>query len=763
MERNDTNIGSLDAAMRYLGRGMSVIPVNSVNKGKCTCRKECASPGKHPVIPSWKVYQDRRPTDEEIRGWFTRYRFAGVGIVTGAVSGIIVLDADGAEGIESLDGMEIPLTPAAVTGSGGRHYYFRHPGMEVRNFTRRLPGLDLRGDGGYVVAPPSRHASGHQYYWMQGRAPWETPLAECPDWLLELCQGSQTCPTRQTSPTKSAICSSKSEIGEGSRHSSLVSYAGSLRHRGCTQAEIEPVLLEMNTNRCSPPLPEEEVRAIARSMERYAPAYHGGQVGGRGFTEPQDLRRARHLGSAEASPSQVSPMTDLGNAERLVSWHGADLRFCHADKKWLIWDGKHWKQDDDGEADRRAKDTVRSIYQEAADAPDNNMARALGIHAMRSQAHPRIRAMISLAESEPQIAVRRADMDADPWLLNVNNGTVDLRLGDGAIPIGPIRPIGPIGLREHRREDLLTRALRVDYDPDAECPLWHGFLRRVMGDNEELIGFLRRAVGYSLTGIVREQCLLILWGAGANGKSTFLETIMSLLGTYAVRTRAESLMVQRNDSIPNDIARLAGARMVTAMEAEEGRRLAESLVKSLTGGDQIAARFLNQEFFEFHPEFKIWLGTNHKPVIRGSDHAMWRRIRLVPFAVTIPEEEQDRDLREKLLAELPGILAWAVRGCLEWQRDGLGVPAEVRSATDGYREEMDVLGGFIADRCVIDPSSRESAKALYEAYRSWCAENGEDPRSQKWFGGKLRERGFDDAKTSTGVRCRMGVRLIVAD
>jgi putative DNA primase/helicase len=343
--------------------------------------------------------------------------------------------------------------------------------------------------------------------------------------------------------------------------------------------------------------------------------------------------------------------------------------------------------------------------------------------------------MIDDARALPPIPILPDALDADPWLLNVANGTIDLRTGE---------------LRAHRREDLLTRLAPVEYDPDAQAPCWAAFLERIFAGDGELIGFLRRAVGYSLTGQTGEQVFFILHGTGANGKSTLLEALGAMLGDYGAKTPTETLLIKRSAGISNDVARLRGARLVTAVEAEDGQRLAESLVKQLTGGDTITARFLYQEAFEFAPTFKLWLATNHKPTIRGTDYAIWRRIRLIPFAVTIPEKEQDRTLPDKLKAELPGILAWAVRGCLEWQREGLGLPEAVKAATAAYQVEQDTLAAWLDACCILSPTATARAGQLYKNYRAWAEENGERPMTGHKFGRTLTERGFDKYKDRAG-------------
>jgi len=442
------------------------------------------------------------------------------------------------------------------------------------------------------------------------------------------------------------------------------------------------------------------------------------------------------------APSPGFNLTDLGNAARLVHRHGRNLRYCWLWRKWLVWDGKRWVKDDTGEVYRLAKDTVASIYEEAAAALDDEDRKALAKHAMRSEAGARIKEMVDLARSD--VPVMPDELDASPDLLNTERGTIELRTGE---------------LREHRRQDLITKLAPVEYRPDATAGAWDAFLERVL-PGEELRGFVQRASGYSATGDASEQCMFINHGGGANGKSTFQEAIAAALGDYAMRAPTEMLLTKRSGGIPNDIARLKGSRFVASSETEEGRRLAESLIKDLTGQDTVTARFLWAELFEFTPTHKLWLSTNHKPEIRGTDNAIWRRIRLIPWTVTIPPAEQDKQLSTRLRGELPGILAWIVRGCLEWRREGLRAPDEVRRATGAYRAEMDVLAGFLAECCELDTGHWEYAKDLYECYKRWCDENGERPEPQRKFGGRLGERGFHrDRGGSRGAGIWRGVRL----
>lgn len=439
-------------------------------------------------------------------------------------------------------------------------------------------------------------------------------------------------------------------------------------------------------------------------------------------------------------------LTDMGNAERLVARHGEDLRYVNAWRRWLVWTGQRWEVDDTGAVHRRAKETVREIYNEAAAVSDSSTRKALGSHATKSESESRITAMISLAQSEEGIPARVEEFDSDPWVLNVQNGTLDLKTGE---------------LHDHNRADLITKLAPVEYDPEATAPTWTAFLERVL-PSEALRTFVQRATGYSLTANTRERILLILYGLGRNGKSTFLEAIRDVLGSddgYAMKTPAETLMAKPSGGIPNDIARLKGARFVAASETEANRRLAESLVKEITGNDTISARFMRSEWFDFRPTHKVWLATNHKPQVNGTDPAIWDRIKLIPFEVRIPDDEMDPELLDKLQDERDGIFAWAVRGCLAWQQEGLAEPEEVKAATAEYRNDEDVLAAFIDECCVVSPNAWATFSDLYSVYAEWCGDSGERAEKKRGFGTRLAERGFDPEKGAKNVSIRRGIGL----
>lgn len=444
------------------------------------------------------------------------------------------------------------------------------------------------------------------------------------------------------------------------------------------------------------------------------------------------------------APGRTERYTDVGNARRLVAAHGQDLRYVPHWSTWLAWDGKRFRRDDAGEVIERAKRVAADLWNEAHAEKDSDARKQAVRWALQSESSGRIRAMVDLARTSPDIVVSPDRLDADPWLLNVDNGTVDLRGGQ---------------LRPHDQRDLCTKLAPVQYDPGATAPAWEQFLRQVVPD-DDVRAFLQRAAGYTLSGSVREQIVIFLHGVGANGKSTFLDTLLALLGEYGKQADPELLIDRTEAAHPTAMAELAGRRLAVTSELEEGRRLAEATVKRLTD-TTLKGRFMRQDFFEVPAAHKVWVAANHKPMVRGTDHAIWRRIRLVPFEVVVAPEDQDKDLPTALSRELPGILTWAVAGALEWQRSGLGEAAAITAATAGYRAEMDVLGAFLAEECIVMEGAWVQASNLYDAYTDWCDSTGERPVPQRRLGMTLTERGFDRRKHGHDRRwCWFGIGLV---
>jgi putative DNA primase/helicase len=352
---------------------------------------------------------------------------------------------------------------------------------------------------------------------------------------------------------------------------------------------------------------------------------------------------------------------------------------------------------------------------------------------MQAESVRRRKAFIEAASWIPDLNITTADIDTNPWLFNVQNGTVDLKTGE---------------FREHQHDDMITRIANVEYDEKADCPIWKQFIREIMGCNAELIQFLQIAAGWALTGDTSEQTMFILFGSGANGKSTFLNTLMKLMGDYAIATPTETFMKRSNDQISNDIARLRGTRLVTTVEAEQGKRLSEPLIKQITGNDALTARFLYGEYFDFVPTFKVFMATNHKPLIKGTDHGIWRRIKLIPFTTTIAPENQDKHLDEKLLKEGPGILNWLIEGMQTWTEKGLIAPKAISKATEEYRGEMDILGNFLKECCVQNPDATIRVREMFKAYQEWCEENNERSCSERFLSLRLKELGLERCRTA---------------
>ncbi len=450
------------------------------------------------------------------------------------------------------------------------------------------------------------------------------------------------------------------------------------------------------------------------------------------------------LSNRPTYPAPGTDLHDIGNGRRFASMHGDKVHQVVAWRKWLIWNGRQWIEDGVREVDRMAKQTAQRIVDESQGVEDERRVRILK-HAAHTANKSRLDAMLSMAASEPGIAVLPDQFDADPWLLNCQNGTIDLRTGE---------------LRPHDRADMITKLAPVVFDNTSKCPNFEQFLFRVCGKRQSLVDFLQLALGYSLTGDTREHAVFIPYGSGRNGKSTLLELVADILGDYSIQMESKTLTARDRDAMSNDIARLRGARFAATSETGEGRRLDEEKIKRMAGGERLVGELKYGEPFEFVPEFKIWMATNHKPTIKGTDEGIWRRIHLIPFDVRFWDpakgESGEADLRMNkdmpgiLRREMSGILNWMLEGCLRWQATGLVMPEEVKAATREYREEQDVLAGFIAERCTLERQQSASAKSLYQAYCKWCDEMGEKPLSQKAVGQRLGERGLQSHHRSSG-------------
>jgi len=563
-----------------------------------------------------------------------------------------------------------------VTWSGGRHFLFKQPEDGIGNRTKVRPGIDVRGTGGYIIAPPSV-IDGRQYEWDRRHHPENTEIAAAPEWLLAILRANAT-----PAPAAHAAAEQPAEdaFTAGSRNDQLMRKGVAMRKLGLSADAILRSLVDINRARCSPPLTVKEVSTIAQSVARYEPEKR----------KPVNFTK--------------EPLTDVWNAKMFHAHCGDAIRYCDALGGWFIWDGAKWVKDT-FQIVALAKETVKAMHKQAAQAGDKDLYR----HAERTEAEGKLRSMINLSRDHEGITLTSDAFDNNLYLVNCANGTLDLKTGK-VLP--------------HAPGNHITKQIPLAYDPDAQAPTWERFIHSIFEGNAETIRFVQKAIGYSLSGSIAEQCLFILYGVGSNGKSTFLETVSKVFGDYSMTTLAATIMEKQNNGIPNDVARLKGARFVNALETDENKKLAESVIKTLTGGDKIVARFLNKEFFEFHATFKLFLATNHKPRIAGTDNGIWRRIRYIPFKKIIAPAERDRSLPERLLAEQAGILAWAVKGFALWQAEGLGTCPEVDQATQEYREESDILGDYIADRCLLGEGYEVQSSALYKDIADWCKTMG---------------------------------------
>jgi putative DNA primase/helicase len=431
-------------------------------------------------------------------------------------------------------------------------------------------------------------------------------------------------------------------------------------------------------------------------------------------------------------------LTEAGAAERFARLHGDHVRYDHRRGRWLLWEGHRWAPDADAAVTRLAVTFARAWQRDALDLEGSEREDAMKF-TFRLERRDGLNNMLALAKAMRPIADAGDAWDADPWLLGVPNGVINLRTGV---------------LRPGAQDDRITMQAAIAYDPAANCPRWSRFISEIFAGDETLAAFIQRAIGYSLTGITTEQCLFLNYGTGANGKGTLCNTLKYLLGDYAFNMPFATIELRDRASIPNDLAALVNRRLVTASETNDGARLNESRVKTLTGCDPVTARFLHGEFFTFEPVAKLWLSVNHRPIVRDDSFGFWRRLRLIPFTQRF---EVNPGLADELRAEAAGILAWCVRGCEGWQREGLNPPPSVAAATQDYERDSDPLSQFVKEACELDAGAEVRARDLYDHYRRWADGHNLSERerlSSTMFGRKMSERFEKLRDRSDGVSYR---------
>ncbi len=769
----------LDAARGYLRRGWQPISVPEGTKG--------------PRTPGW---QSQRYTEADLPGAFAGS--GNIGILLGEPSGGLVdVDLDCEEAVELAE-QYLPPTPVR-TGHGARprsHWWYRVPGIQTKRYSdprTKEVVLELRSTGAQTLVGPSVHPeTGEVYDALEGEPASVTAeeliagITNLYDAVMEQRYGPSgpvqphPFPARQPDPRRgdddvrvlrraeAYLDKMPGAISGQGGHNATYAAATALVHGfRLTEATALGLLEERYNPRCQPPWTRRELEHKVREAAtkghdrpygwlRDAARDHDG---GPTFGPVAEGTPRGGAAPPEATEATRGPLgrrrTDLGNAERFAAMWKDHLRYCHATGKWLVWDGQRWTEDMDGTPLRLAGETARSILREALNEEDPEVRAALAKWAAASESKGKHEATVKLATAQPALVVRVADLDADPFLLNVINGTIDLRTGE---------------LRPHRREDNITKLAPVRYDPDAVCPRFEAFLDRVFAGNGALARYVQKLLGMSLTGDITEHVMPIFYGAGANGKSVMLDTVMGIMGGYATEAAPQLLIETRGSrEHPTEVADLMGRRLVVASETEQGGQFKLALVKRLTGDATLKGRFMKQDYFSFGRTHKLLMVTNNKPRVKEDSEAVWRRLRLIPFTVVIPPEERDPKLMEKLREEWSGILAWMVRGCLAWRAEGLEAPAAVLVATAEYREAEDQIGRFLEECCVVDDSGAGEASELFtpwsvlvKEYEDWAEASGEVAMKGRRLGEALDKRGLVGVqRRHAGKSCkgRAGVSL----
>jgi putative DNA primase/helicase len=680
-----------DAALAYAAQGLPVIPIVPGAKRPLTARG----------------HKDAATDAATVRAWWDQWPDANVAFATGSRSGFDVLDIDptngGAASLKEIKQRIGSLPPTAVskTPRGGAHFYFRHAEGVRSSAGQVAPGIDVRGENGYIIVPPSTTQDG-DYHWRSGL---EHEIAPWPEGLLAMVLEARTAARKN---------GRGGPIPDGQRNDELVRFAGRLRRQGFTSEDIEAKLLQFNEERCQPPLDAAKVRRMAESAATW--------------------------------PDGGDHLTDMGNAKRFVAMHEKNVRYVAGWGKYFVYDGLRWIPDSKERVRELGKETARSIYVEAAECSDDQQRQAIAKHARASESEARLSAMLAVARSEPAIALEPSQFDADPSRLNVLNGTLDLRTFD---------------LRPHDRADLITKLAPVRYEPGLTHDVWERFIVTAV-PNRETRRWLQKVAGASLPGEANDDLIVLIYGPGGTGKTSFKEAVVAALGDYAQVADFEAFAARRNNvgGPRPEIARLAGVRLVAVSEVELGQRFATGLIKQLAGGDRIATRKLYSDTFEFQPQATVWIMANLRPMADDRDTGLWRRIREVPFTHVI--ERPDPRIRKALRLPKVGaaVLAWMVEGLQMYREEGLAdVPDEVEQATADYKRSQDPLADWLDECCVLDPYAFALAKDLIASYTNYCGENNATAVKGKAFAARLRDRGLEPTKDS-GARAWSGIALI---
>lgn len=712
---------TVDAARAYHARGWVSVPL---------------LPGqKRPEGNEWQNLQSDPEAFEQ------DFANMNIGVLLGTSSGnLFDVDLDH-ETIVRLARHFLPKTPA-IFGRASKpqsHYLYRAPeDATVRRITfKDVDGqmlAEIRGNGHQTMLPPSVHPSGEDIVWND---PTALPL-DCHPETVELALGWACA---------AAMLVRGWDSWKDSHHDLIGALAGGLIRGGISPAAIE-TLIRALTLYAGDHEPLDRLRIAYDTIRKFQEDPTEPITGFPALREIIGGERVARLLKWLQLPSVSDSKsdTDNGNANRFVDAFGEDVRFVHEWDAWLLWDGTRWKRDEREAIIGLAREIPGQILAEAVKHPDDTRQKALVKWAMQSQSVNRLLAIPRLARTDERVTIAAEALDSDPFAFNVANGTVNLRTG---------------GITQHDKSEGITLYSPVTYNPRAPYPMWESFLTAVFAGDEELISFVQRCVGYSLSGSTKEQSLFLVNGPQGTGKTTFIETIRLLFGSYGRNADPSTFMQKRNTSRATpEIAQLQGARFVSSSETEENERMASGLVKRLSGSTRITAANLYAAPFEFDPVLKLWIDTNFRPRVSAEDDAIWARIVLLPFEVVFRHTPIEvKDYKSVLKSELPGILRWAVEGCLAWQADGLQRPESVEKALAGYRDENDAVGAFIEDVCITGPDVSCGVRELYHAFSAWAHDTNEYQYKERHFKQIMERRGFYSEKQTGGMRW-LGIKPI---
>jgi putative DNA primase/helicase len=753
-------MGFREIAHEMTRRGVAVVPT---------------LPGlRHPALSEWP----RLATTDaaEVDAWANSGYGSHNCCCVAKFGGVFFLDIDDLAAAQKLGIPALPSTLTVSTPGGGFHYYYRHtPETEALGNTRNVIAdskkiVELKGHNSAVAAPGCVREDGGDYRIVRDVAI-SYLSGEVIQWVAE-----QSKTKRVASKTRSRL-HPEFDVQELMKHYGW-SFADEFEKGGATYYIFDQCPIAGRTHEgqvasrksclivgnalafnCKSCGDEYGWKELVEHMEQeedigkfpgYIYADEDIATLLAGVDDASDSSIEIDGTGPKGTPTEVDDFlyhhTDTGNAEHLVSAYGDQIRYLQEKSEWRVWDAKRWSLDYRGTLHRMAKDIARGLYARAGRLNDEE-ARKAGIRwALQSEGRDRRNAMIELAGKEASVRSRLCDYDADPWLFNVQNGTIDLRTQT---------------LREHSPSDMITKISPVIFDPPAACPLWDSFLGEIMEGDRAMIDFLARAAGYSLSGDTSIQAMFFLFGEGANGKSVMVEVLRHIIGEYSSSTAFDTFVVQKHESgVRTDLADLVGARFVTASESTDGHRLNEALIKSLTGGEPIKTRFLYQNPFEYKPQYKIWMSSNYKPGIRGLDWGIWRRVKLIPFEKIIPENRRDSALALKLKAEAPGILNWMLRGLADYLKNGMAYPVKVSAATQQYRNSQDIIGQFIDALCVVDDCATARMSDLYAEYKKWAEAGREYIIKERLFSDGMKRRPGITIKRKKNGQWYLGVGLI---